>query len=69
MRKKLVINQCHSHGVYSVSVEDENGGMRITPSKCCGSWSTVKEWALSKSDWLDLAKEATKASEAMDSRP
>ncbi|HDS1550704.1 TPA: hypothetical protein QEK98_002959 [Stenotrophomonas maltophilia] len=66
---KLVINKCHSHGYYAISVEDNNVGIRITPSKCCGGWSTIKEWTLSRNDWLDLAKEATKAAEAMEPRP
>lgn len=59
--KFLSINVCSRHGVYSISVDGDNGGTRVTPSKCCGSWSTVKEWKLSERNWLDLASEATKA--------
>mgnify|MGYP003589837222 CR=1 FL=1 len=59
MKKKLAISVCSRHDTYMVSVEDENSGLRVTPSKCCGRWTTVREWELSERDWLDLAKEAT----------
>lgn len=32
------------HGVLAVSLDDEIGGHRLTPSKCCGSWTTVERW-------------------------
>jgi hypothetical protein len=63
---KLVINRCNRHNFWSVSIEDEDGGTRITPGKCCGSWSTVKEFNLSASDWRDIEKEARLAAEAME---
>jgi hypothetical protein len=54
MNKKLVINRCSRHDCYAIAIEDENSGTRVTSSKCCGSWSTVKEFSMSSSDWLEL---------------
>lgn len=45
MPKFLAINRCPIHtGVMSVSVDDADGGRRLTPHKCCGQWVTVKRW-------------------------
>jgi len=65
MRKvKLTIDRCSRHGFYAVAVMGERTGTRITPSKCCGSWSTIKAWSLSASEWRDIEREARKAAEA-----
>jgi hypothetical protein len=41
---KLAINRCPSHGYWSVSLDSEGHGLRLTPGKCCGRWDTVKAW-------------------------
>lgn len=52
----LAVNQCPKHPkYYSVSVDDEDFGRRITPSKCCGQWRTLHRWLLSADDWEELA--------------
>ncbi len=55
----LSINQCPHHvSIYSVNFEDENSGIRITPSKCCGSWKQLTRWKLTKKDWVRIIEEA-----------
>lgn len=66
MSKTLVIMRCSRHDVYGISIDDANGGTRVTPSKCCGSWPTVKEWTLRKSEWLELSKLAAAAAKGAD---
>jgi hypothetical protein len=51
---KLTINKCN-HGTFAISLDDENGGTRLTPSKCCGSWKEVQAWELSAEDCRDFA--------------
>ena len=62
----LCFNECPKHAYKSVSVDliraDGSGhGTRVTPSKCCGSWTTVRKWMLSASEWKNLADEARRA--------
>lgn len=53
--KKLSINRCPRHPEFwSVSIDDENGGVRLTPGKCCGQWNTVKEWPLTEAAWNEI---------------
>lgn len=48
------ILRCPSHGFYCVAVGDR----RVTPSKCCGSWSQeVRAWTLDALDLLCDVKE------------
>jgi len=61
----LSIDRCARHNFYAISIDDEDSGRRVTPSKCCGSWSTVKQWRLSERDWRELAEEASKAAESV----
>lgn len=59
---KLSINRCPEHRSYwCVTVDDEDSGYRITPTKCCGSWRVVKSWTLDKGDWLQAAKAMNEA--------
>ena len=62
----LCFNECPKHAYKSVSVDliraDGSGhGTRVTSSKCCGSWTTVRKWMLSASEWKTLADEARRA--------
>jgi len=66
VKRSLSINRCPTHGFISVSIDDEAGGTRITPGKCCGRWDVVKSWDLSVDDWLELARNAEKAVEDLE---
>lgn len=47
--KRLTIDRCRTHGYFAVAVDDEDGGgTRLTPTKCCGSWKTIHSWPLDK---------------------
>jgi len=60
----LVINQCPIHKFWAVTIDDDDGsGIRVTPSKCCGRWDTVKAFALSEQEWRELAEAAQVAAE------
>lgn len=50
---KFAVNICPHHGFKSLSIDDELGGRRLTPRKCCGTWKRIHSWPLT----LDLAKE------------
>lgn len=63
---RLVISRCTRHGYHMVSVENEAGGTRVTPDKCCGGWNTVRDWALSARDWRDLERQAREAAEELE---
>ena len=61
-KMKLSINRCPIHqGYWSISIDDDSGGTRLTDGKCCGQWRTVKAWVLSADDWQTVIKEATVA--------
>ena len=66
---KLSIDQCLRHGFYAICIADADGGTRVTPSKCCGSWSEVKSWTLEPSQWRELAEEAERAAEVWERGP
>ena len=67
--KSLTIMRCSKHSYWAVSIDDANGGSRITPSKCCGSWSDVKSWRLSEREWRDIANQATEAADELAKDP
>ncbi len=65
--KKLAIYRCSTHGYWAIVVDDENGGTRVTGSKCCGSWHLVHSFHMDSSDWTELselARVAAKEAEA-----
>ena len=66
MSKRLALVECPTHGFKAVSIEDEGGGIRVTPGKCCGRWVTTKEWAMSEREWRSLAGEALAAADEGD---
>lgn len=65
----LSIDRCNKHGYYAVSICDKNSGLRVTPSKCCGSWSSVKDFRMSERDWRDLSAKAAEAADALAAQP
>ena len=46
----LEIMHCEAHGFWSIMVNKDSGGTRITPSKCCGSWDTVAKWRMTRDE-------------------
>lgn len=58
MKFLLSLNRCPIHKDFQaimLDYRDENGnghGTRLTRSKCCGQWETIKEWPLTKTDLL-----------------
>lgn len=54
----LIINRCKRHGYYCIEFGDDNGGTRMTPGKCCGSWTEIKRWKLSPRQWDEIINEA-----------
>jgi hypothetical protein len=66
VKRTLAIMRCSRHGLNAVSIDDDDGGgRRITPSKCCGSWTNVQTWRLGASDWRDIERLAREAAEAL----
>ena len=61
--KNLVINQCPTHRWWSVSIDDDGGGVRVTGSKCCGRWNTIHTFPMSPDQWRELARLAEDAAE------
>lgn len=63
--KFLSINRCPIHkNFWSVSIDDnDGGGVRLTPSKCCGQWKTENMFKMSKRDWEELSEQALIAAE------
>lgn len=45
---KAEILVCPVHGYYAIAFDDR----RITSSKCCGSWKTVRRWDVAESTLL-----------------
>ena len=42
----LAFNRCSTHGFEMISIDDDNGGLRVFGGKCCGSWKTAKRWPI-----------------------
>lgn len=54
--KYLSISKCE-HGAWMVSVDDEGGGTRLTPIKCCGRWVESARIPMSAQQLRDAAIE------------
>jgi hypothetical protein len=54
MKRYLAINQCPVHKFWSITLDDESGGIRLTPSKCCGRWDTIKQFSMSITDLREV---------------
>lgn len=56
LKYSLSIYRCSIHQEFwaiSLDNQDERGngtGTRLTPSKCCGRWNTVKSFRMNKDD-------------------
>lgn len=71
MKVTLAIDHCPRHGFYSVSLNEtaESGwgsGRRLTPSKCCGSWKTFREWDMDANGLREMANEAVNLADQLD---
>jgi hypothetical protein len=68
---KLSIYQCPFHREFwGVGIDEDDGrsGERLTPVKCCGSWTALHSWRLSADGWRKVAELAVKAAEEEDNR-
>jgi len=65
--RTLAIYKC-PHSIYSVSLDDEGGGIRLTPSKCCGHWDHVSSWSMTAEELRELANEFECAADALERR-
>jgi hypothetical protein len=62
--KRLTIDRCPVHrDFWAVCIGDDDGGVRMTRSKCCGQWKQVKAFRMTADDWRELAEEALAAAE------
>ena len=63
----VAINQCPNHREYwSVSVDKEHTGTRITPGKCCGRWHVVREWRMTPTQLREAARAFEDAAEDLE---
>lgn len=66
MAKTLSIDRCPHHGWWAICISDDIGGTRLTPSKCCGRWDTVKAWPLDARMCRDAIEELSAALEELE---
>ena len=65
MSYRLSVNRC-PHGTYSVALDSEGSGTRLTPSNCCGRWDLVKEWKMDADDLRNIIVEMECAVDEME---
>ncbi len=61
----LTIMQC-PHGAYAISVDDDNGGIRIAGDRCCNIWNDVKRFPMTPTTLRESANELECAAEQME---
>ena len=59
----ISIDRCPVHHFNAISVGDHETGLRLTPSKCCGSWNSVYEWRITPRACDDIIEEFTRIKE------
>jgi hypothetical protein len=47
MKYFLAYNRCPLHGFESISLDNDDGGTRLTRGKCCGRWDVVIKFPMS----------------------
>lgn len=59
----LEICRCPIHAdFWAVHIGNyEEGGTRLTNSKCCGQWRTIRAWRPSRAEWRDIVRLASNA--------
>jgi hypothetical protein len=63
----LAINRCPNHGCFSISIDNETGGTRLTDNKCCGRWDIVKRFPMTEKQLRNIVIEIECASEQLES--
>lgn len=57
---RLEVVRCSEHGLYAVTIRDGHGGVRLTRSKCCGSWDqTVVAWTMTPEQARQMADDVS----------
>lgn len=53
-RVAICLDQCPDHGLQAISVASLGTGCghRLTNSKCCGKWRTVRQWTVNIDDLI-----------------
>lgn len=46
MKISVELLRCTRHKVLALSI----GDTRVTPAKCCGSWTVVRRWQIDEQD-------------------
>ena len=57
MPRYIAVQKCPTHGIWSISVDGERGGTRLTPLKCCGRWDLVHRWQMTPRELREMAEE------------
>lgn len=58
MKRWLSINRCPEHSdFWSISIDSDSGGTRLTSAKCCGRWHVVKRFEMTPEKLRDIATE------------
>ena len=72
MKKKplsftLSYDECPTHRFGAICLNSSEGhGRRLTSSKCCGRWDTLKAFRMSPRDLREAAEEFLNAAEALE---
>ena len=62
----LAIRRCENHGYYAVTAEyEQQGGRRLTPSKCCGRWDLVTKFRVDPKQLLKALREEIKLGDVL----
>lgn len=66
MSKFIAIMRCPKHpNFWALNIEEPDGcGTRITPGKCCGSWTTLHRWPIGRVDFNEIETAWLEAQEA-----
>lgn len=67
MNYYLSIDECKQHGFHAVCIGNDDTGTRLTPTKCCGSWTLVKRWKLTPESIDSMVTELEVAKEQIES--
>ena len=55
MKRWLSINRCPEHSnFWSISIDSDTGGSRLTSNKCCGRWVAVKRFEMTPEKLTDI---------------
>lgn len=66
MGRYLAVNHCPTHGTWSISVDSEHSGTRLTAGKCCGRWNVVARLPMTATELREAAEELQCEAESLD---